>query len=215
MFFLNSLQTTIQVSAFYKANATALDLERIARGAPKRSPSPDRYGGNWDETNRASHSGSVTPSISISSTPTPADAYAGMNYGAFPFDTHFRINTPRQQPVYNTYSPSYSPLSTSPALSGPGQFYPTSMDTMRAQFGTSSADARTRPYVPIQPRGEQFLSIGGRFTGDGSTPILGLSSKTSQYQPPTAAPTPSVSSSLRSHPYTERVGLIQVSFPAR
>ncbi|KAF5379192.1 hypothetical protein D9615_005908 [Tricholomella constricta] len=34
-------KTTIQVSNYYKANADELDLEKVAAGAPKRSPTPD------------------------------------------------------------------------------------------------------------------------------------------------------------------------------
>lgn len=180
------VQNTAQVSAFYKANAVAMDLETIVRAAPKRSRSPEHYNAAWDDLNRGSHSGSVTPSISISSTPTPADPYPGMGFNSFPFDTPFRMGTPLQPPSYSTYGSSYMSSSVAPPPHSP--FFPTTMDSMRAQFG-ASIDPRTRPYVPIQPRGEQYLSLGGgRFNGDGTTPILGLPSKSNTFQPPNTSP---------------------------
>lgn len=36
-----SLQTTIQVSNYYRSNLVEMDLERVAAGAPKRSLTPD------------------------------------------------------------------------------------------------------------------------------------------------------------------------------
>lgn len=40
-------QTTIQVNNYYRSNAAELDLDKVAAGAPKRSPTPETPAVSW------------------------------------------------------------------------------------------------------------------------------------------------------------------------
>ena len=208
------LKTTIQVSTFYKANSAALDLETIVRGAPKRSPSPEQLSENWEEP-APPRSGTATPSIS--SVSTPAEPYTpGMTFASYPFDSRYR-SVPMQPPSYGTYSTSYANVTpgTSP---GQTQFYSATSETMRAQYG-GHVDPRTRGFIPLQTRSDQYLATGlaDRFSGEGGTPILGLSTRPSlfgqmSYQAPTSAPATLRTTFQSNFPYSS---LSPASFAAR
>lgn len=183
----------VQVSAFYKANLVTMDLEKVARSAPKRSPSPDCYDESWEET-PVSGSGAITPSIS--NTSTPADVYPGLNYSAYPFDSHFRQNGSSSS-AYGTYGTMYSQTSNmAPSSDNHTRFYSTTPESMRVQYG-ASVDSRSRGSVSTQFRAGEYASspyIESRTGGEGRTPVLGLSSRPISvgqisYQPPILAPT--------------------------
>ncbi|CCM04396.1 uncharacterized protein FIBRA_06572 [Fibroporia radiculosa] len=95
-------KTTIQVSAFYRANVANLGLVRVANSAPKRSPTPDGPS-EWKETSLPG-SGMFTPSTATS-TPPPGGPLPAHVVG---IETQFRLNDPatfRQRTIERHVTP--------------------------------------------------------------------------------------------------------------
>ena len=188
-----------------------MGLEAIARGAPKRSPSP----GNESWTGSAlPGSGMVTPSISSAS--TPAESYPSMNYNGYPFDSHYRLNGPTVS-SYGPYSMSYPQVSNP---DGPNQYYAPTAESLRAQYPMST-DAQARGYVYHTPEDRyanpsHFVASPGIDT-TGSMSLPGLSSRPFSlgqitYQPPSAAPATFTTAFRSTFPYSS---LSPASFASR
>lgn len=164
-----------------------MNLEKIARGAPKRSPSPDNE--SWADSGLPG-SGAVTPNISSAS--TPAEPYPAFNYNGYPFESQYRMNVPATSP-YSMYS---MPYPQAPNPDGSSQVYATTAESLRSQYAVPP-DSRARGYV-FQPSEDRFAS-SSHFVASpgidttGNTSLLGLSTRPFSlgqitYQTPSAAP---------------------------
>ncbi|KZT25707.1 hypothetical protein NEOLEDRAFT_1178170 [Neolentinus lepideus HHB14362 ss-1] len=54
-------KTTIQVTTFYRSNLNTLRLDQVAARAPKRSPTPNSMGDNWQDVHRPYPSSAIMP----------------------------------------------------------------------------------------------------------------------------------------------------------
>ncbi|GBE88694.1 hypothetical protein SCP_1400990 [Sparassis crispa] len=156
-------KTTIQVSQFYKANLAEWALEKVAAGAPKRSPTPDRSQDMWKETSIPG-SGVITPSTNCS-TPDIQAPMQGLPPVAI--ETRFRVNghgSPSRklhiQEMFTSAERDQRQVveSSTAGQSSGYQFRSTSIESMRAQYGPTD-NMPARGYVPIQPRTSPYANI--------------------------------------------------------
>ncbi|KAH9932874.1 uncharacterized protein B0H18DRAFT_984374 [Fomitopsis serialis] len=160
-------KTAIQLSAYYKANNAELKLGKVAAQGRRRSPSLEPPASDGYREMSLPGSGVITPSTRASTPSVVQNSTSSAN-----FEAQFRLDDPsavyksklrasapnsadtEQRPISR---PGSSLAAPSSASSGNLQFRPTSLETMRAQYGTSS-DALPR-HFPLQSRPSPFASV--------------------------------------------------------
>ncbi|KAH9478673.1 hypothetical protein JR316_0009131 [Psilocybe cubensis] len=192
-------KTTIQVSNYYKINAVALDLQKVAARAPKRSPTPEHHE-VWKELPHYPGSGvihhvttmkPVSSSVLLSATPPMSSLSGDPNRSS---SSSYARDPAR---------PGSPPRSAYPAMSSAHPY----SDAHRTAY--PGPTATTYPY-PTDHRGVYISSRppDSTFRGTSSTssPTLSRSPYTTTYPASTSSASTTVTTSRPGYPATTSVG---------
>lgn len=195
-------QTTIQVSNYYKTNAVALDLQKVAARAPKRSPTPEHHE-VWKELPHYPGSGvihhvttmkPVSSSVLMSTTPPMSSLSGDPNRSNA--STYARDSTRPGSPPRGPYPPMSS-----------SQAHPYSDAHRSAYPGPPGAPSYPYPtdhrgvYISSRPPDSAF-----RGTSGASSPTLSRPPYATTYPASSSSSSASATNSRPGYPPTTSVG---------